>query len=1090
MTLHAPPRRAGALRRAAAAVACASLALTGAVIATTPVHAASDDVVSVDFSDRTGAFRGGASGMLYGLSDDGVPADPIIAGARPTNVTQKAPHGEQHPGGDPLEVEDAFFRNGGQYLMVNIQDYYPDWPYNGGKRPDDFSTYLDIVRTVVTDIRDHSAYPDRYVFTPFNEPDGGNWYGNWSAMKDLFLADWDAAYRTIKEILPNARIAGPGDAWWHGTSTRQILTSAKASGTLPDIWTWHELGVENLSTFRSHLAEFRRIEQEVGVGPLPVNITEYAMRRDMSVPGQIVQWLAMFEDEKVDAQTAYWTFAGNLNDNMAKGGAANGAWWLLKWYADLSGDTVQLTPPQLNAVDTVQGIATIDDARQQATVVVGGGSSDVRLELSGLDTDVFGSTVDVEVRETAWTGQEGEAQAPRVVAAQRATLSGDKLDVTIPNDDRQSAYQVVITPALADEPVADATWRAEIEAENATLAGGLQVNDRPASDSWTFAASGQKDVSGFTRADAAVTWPVDVPADGDYRLAAIVGVGGPGSHAVFVDGAFVTTLDYEPGFNTTYRGRAETVLTLAAGAHDISVRASRDGSGVLPGAAVTLDRLELDHLDGPETHLYPAHLARTDAAPVAGGAVPVGDGEGATFFVAARENGYHDVAVTYEAAQASAIALTLNGRPIDGLAADHAGRWTSTARVHLREGINQIELTADASVALVSLRTTRTADADAAISRIEVEDADRVALSGGARRQNVSAPTNVSGQQVGWLGGGAGSAATIARGDALPAGEYDLQVRYSNAEKNTGHAYNADIITRFLDVTEVGGATSRGAFRHNYSWNGFWTHTMGVSLQTEGGDIVLGNAGSYAPNLDWVAFAPLALQASNEVAPPSEAAALEVVSGPTKTRYRLGEAFSAEGLVLQVRDGSWVTPVADGGYAVTGFDAATPGEQTLTVTADVAGRTLTTTLVVVVEASAAQPSLTLSSSTVAAGGSLTVTARGLPAQAPVQVWLHSEPIRLAEAATGADGAVDLSVVVPTDAAPGAHEVVLTSGTIELRQAVTVTVAAGDGDTSGAPGAVGGGLASSGGQLAWGLLLGGALLTGAGVVLVARLRRRW
>lgn len=161
----------------------------------------------------------------------------------------------------------------------------------------------------------------------------------------------------------------------------------------------------------------------------------------------------------------------------------------------------------------------------------------------------------------------------------------------------------------------------------------------------------------------------------------------------------------------------------------------------------------------------------------------------------------------------------------------------------------------------------------------------------------------------------------------------------------------------------------------------------------------------------------------------------------------------------------------------------------LTVTADVAGRTLTTTLVVVVETSAAEPSLTLSSSTVAAGGSLTVTARGLPAQAPVQVWLHSEPIRLAEVATGADGTVELSVIVPTDAAPGAHEVVLTSGTLELRHAVTV-MTAGDGATSGTAGSVGGGLASSGGQLAWGLLLGGAVLTGAGVVLVSRLRRRW
>src|SRR5690606_23403542 len=140
-----------------------------------------------------------------------------------------------------------------------------------------------------------------------------------------------------------------------------------------------ELGVENLATFRSHLAEFRQIEQEVGVGPLPVTITEYAMRRDMGVPGQLVQWPAMVEDEKVAAQTAYWTYAGNLNDNMAKNNSANGAWWLLKWYGDLTGETVELTPPALDVVDTLQGIAALDADARRATVLFGGGSRDVRV---------------------------------------------------------------------------------------------------------------------------------------------------------------------------------------------------------------------------------------------------------------------------------------------------------------------------------------------------------------------------------------------------------------------------------------------------------------------------------------------------------------------------------------------------------------------------------------------------------------------------------------------------------------------------------------------------------------------------------------
>lgn len=57
----------------------------------------------------------------------------------------------------------------------------------------------------------------------------------------------------------------------------------------------------------------------------------------MSVPGQLIQWMSMFESTKVQAQTAYWNYAGNLNDNMARANSANGGWWLYKWYGDLRG---------------------------------------------------------------------------------------------------------------------------------------------------------------------------------------------------------------------------------------------------------------------------------------------------------------------------------------------------------------------------------------------------------------------------------------------------------------------------------------------------------------------------------------------------------------------------------------------------------------------------------------------------------------------------------------------------------------------------------------------------------------------------------
>ena len=861
------PRPRSRIARATACTALSALVISGlAVGAAAPANAATVDVIGVDFSKTDGAVQGGASGMLYGLSDDGVPTDPIIAGARPTNLTQKAPHGAQHPNGDPLEVERAFFENGGKYLMTNIQDYYPDWAYNGGKRPTDFTTYLDIVRKVVKSVVDESDHPEKYVFTPFNEPDGGNWYADWSSMKDTYLQDWKAVYQAIKEVYPDAKIAGNGDTRWQPTRTKDFLTYAKANNVLPDMFTWHELGRGSLQSFRQHLADYRKIESDLGISQRPVNITEYAMRRDMSVPGNLVQWLAMFEDEKVDAETAYWTYAGNLNDNMAKNNSANGAWWLLKWYGDLSGQTVAVTPPALNAPDTLQGIGAIDTAKRQATVLFGGTNNATRLDLSGLDPAVFGNTVDIQVREVEWSGQEGEAQAPPVVVTKRVAVGGT-VQVDVPISNRLDAYQAVITPALPSAPVADSTWSTSIEAENTTLRDVQAYAQDPAAD-WTFSASGGRDVGSTSKVTSSLTWTVDVPTAGTYRFGAIAGVNGskigPGKHALFVDGQNAATIDYEAGFDWSYRGRGETQIQLTQGRHELSVRMSADGSTLLPGSDISLDRFDLTRIDGPETTTYPAVLARTDAAlDYSKGAVTLSGDKTATFFPSAREAGYYDVAVRYSTSGAAGLGVKLNGRSVAGLGADKAGSWTSTVRVHLAEGISDVRVTSVEGAAVQSVTVTRASEGDAATVRVEGEDGSKITRHGTSRLETPGQPTNVSGQQLGWLGGGVDNYATLARPSGLGAGAYDLTVRYSNAEKNTGHAYNTDVITRFLDVTEDGGATTRGAFRNNYSWNGFWTHTVPIDLTTASGSLRLGNSTKSAPNIDWLALSPLVTKTTN-----------------------------------------------------------------------------------------------------------------------------------------------------------------------------------------------------------------------------------
>ncbi|MFB9662768.1 hypothetical protein ACFQS3_22350 [Glycomyces mayteni] len=878
-----------------AAAAVAATAVTGLGGAT--AEAAETEVLAVDFATRTGDFRGGASGTLYGFGDEGAPTQAVVNGAHITNSSQKAPHGTQHPSGDAIKIEDGFFDKHGQDLYIYVQDYYPEWPYNGGRRPGDDRTYdqatgtyteepngvwdfLEVTEFVAEAVATDSDRPQDYVFIPYNEPDGGNWYPDWAAQKDQFLADWQATYDKIQEVwerhgLGHARIGGPGDTRWQPERSEDILRFAKEHGSLPDIFIWHELGIDNLATYRQNFADYRALERELGIDPIPVNITEYGMLRDMGVPGQLIQWFAMFEDTKVDAQVAYWNYAGNLSDNSARPNGANAGWWMFKWYGDLEGsETVAVTPPELNAVDTLQGIGAIDEANKRATVLFGGTGSDVTLDLSGLDKSVFGSKVDVEVRETALNGAEGLTDTPRVVKALNGVkLSDGTLRLDVPVYDRYAGYQVVVTPDGARDVEAAAAaqpWTASAEAEHLDLTDAtVYTQDPQANGGWKFLASGGQDVGSFNQATSRAEWTIAVPEDGTYRLQVVGGAPGvPGRHALFVDDAASGTIQYaaDLALNANsrwqYRGSAEILVDLTAGEHLLSIRSSEDGATVLPNSDITLDKVSLTSVANEST-VYPASTFRLEdgaALDWAGGsdrgsATLQGDAR-ADLYANAMETGYYGIALDWASAGASSVELAVNGEPTAALTADRKGTWRSTATVHLVEGINEIELRSPDGATVQSLTTVRDREADGASVAIEAEDA---VLLGSAAVTDLAESTgsNASGMAyVGWVGNGADNAVELPRDGFAAPGDYDVTVHYANAELSGDHDYNPQVVDRLLQATEGGEEVGHAYFRYTYSWDSFSQRSFPVALATADQPLRLGNPDAWAPNLDRIVISP------------------------------------------------------------------------------------------------------------------------------------------------------------------------------------------------------------------------------------------
>ena len=902
----------------AAAGTVAALAMTGVIAQ--PAFAEDADVLAVDFSARTGEFRGGATGTLYGFGDEGAPTQALINGAAITNTSQKAPYGTQHPSGDAIKVEDGFFAKHGEDMYIYVQDYYPDWSYNGGRRPGDDRTYnqadgtytnapngvwdyLEVVEFVAEAVATDSSRPDDYVFITFNEPDGGNWYPDWANQKDQFLGDWQATYDKVQEVwerhgLGHARIGGPGDTRWQPERSRDILEFAKANGSLPDVFIWHELGIDNLAHYRQNFADYRALEQSLGIDPIHVNITEYGMLRDMGVPGQLIQWFTMFEDTKVDAQTAYWNYAGNLSDNSARPNGANAGWWMFKWYGDLHGaETALVTPPTPNGVDTLQGIAAVDDENRRATVLWGGTDRDVALDLNGLDPAVFGDAVDIEVREAALTGAEGLAGTPRVITAiDGAPLSGGALDLVVPTYDRYAGYQLVITPAQQrDVAAAQAAqpWTASIEAEALQLTSAqVYAQDPKAGGGWKFLASGGHDVGSFNRATSKADWAVEVPHDGTYRLQVIGGAPGvPGRHALFVDDAASGTIQYtaDLALNATsrwqYRGSAELLVDLTAGTHTLSIRASADGTTRLPNSDITLDKVSLTSVGEGEPTAYPASAFRLEngatldwSAAHAGSASLSGDAR-ADLYATAMETGYYDLEVDWSSTDATELTLDVNGQPTPAIGVDRAGAWRSTTRVHLVEGINEVELRSSGGASVANLTTVRARDADDAAVSIEAESAQ---LVGGATASTLadSTGTNASGRAfTGWLGNGDGALVIDRAAGFDTAGDYDLTVHYANAETSGDHAYNPQVVDRRLDVSEGDEHVGDAYFRYTYSWNSFWQRTIPVTLSTGDQPLRFGNTEAWAPNVDRIVIAPRVLgePTTESTLPPAEAAPAEAV---------------------------------------------------------------------------------------------------------------------------------------------------------------------------------------------------------------------
>src|SRR5580692_3061846 len=239
---------------AAGAALAAAAGSSGASAATTLV---------VDANQPFRAVTHVASGALYGLDTASVPADSLVEPFRPNTFVQMAPggkqlpNGESTPGGDALVVAPEAAAAGAK-VVVRMPDWYPNFPYVWVS----WSNWLSAVDTQVKAVL-ASGDSNISAFELWNEPDG-----TWNtAAAGPFDAGWARTFNEVRADDPGAPVQGPSFSTWNSGLMSTFLTAAKASGTVPNILSWHEL--DGAGSIPADVASAKSIEASLGIGPLP-----------------------------------------------------------------------------------------------------------------------------------------------------------------------------------------------------------------------------------------------------------------------------------------------------------------------------------------------------------------------------------------------------------------------------------------------------------------------------------------------------------------------------------------------------------------------------------------------------------------------------------------------------------------------------------------------------------------------------------------------------------------------------------------------------------------------------------------------------
>ncbi len=789
--------------------------------------------LTIDFSQQS-KLTGRASGFLYGIAEDDIPTAEIIESIGINTLATKPAGGLQHPIGDVNQVAETFTNAGGEYLLIYTQDMYDTWYYQF----DSLKAYNERVRKTVTEM-ENSDYKDKLVYCIYNEMDNGQWFGDHWVQENRykFYDAWASTYSVVKEINPDAKIAGPGHCGYNYDWNKEFLTYCKANNCMPDMFVWHELaGEPNYSIYwmEYRFNEFNEMCDELGVPRLPICISEYGLMQTNGIPGESVKWISRLEANNVYGCIAYWRLANNLAEVVADDVTPNSNYWVYKFYANMRGKELAVDEWDLfhsNIGNWLKGkyplfnkgfigMASFDEAENKFYVLSGGSSEDSKIKIENIDEEYFknGDKVTIKVSYVDYKGLGGAVYAPEECMTKVVKISGNAIKFTLSCERESQAYFIEITPYNNEEEVENKNRTLRFEAEDANFDGNAYVPE------WiSYASSKGLVVKGLDK-ESTIKFTVDVPKEGLYTLDIVYANGAVEQGRITADtqvsiNGFERSVAFPSSIKDEYMECVTIGTNLKKGKNNIYIN-------VLNDAVLTFDfvdaKLEYDgdlEIDvPPEINFNKLKSRNIDIKENA-------------YSIIVEYNGYYKLDLENNTNEI----IKLNG--VEFSMTDNT--------VYLHRGYNKITFTDNSKI--INIISPQKINKYS----YTIPPVDMKTFNGATIEDDVN---TISGKRIGWIASNKGSSATF-NVNVKEAGYYNFTIEYANNEEGGYHDYNVDLVERYITFTVNGENRGNYFFRSTYSWEHYKTKTVVLYLNAGDNEIKLSNDGSYSFN-NKVTYAP------------------------------------------------------------------------------------------------------------------------------------------------------------------------------------------------------------------------------------------